>query len=156
VIVTSSEAVAYLEGLLTRARAPAPGDERIKLRRAEELLIRLGSPQRAFPSVLIAGTKGKGSTAAMMGSVLQTAGFRVGLYTKPHLVDYRERVRVDGVLISPEELAAAVEALVPHIEAMALTPDGPPSYFEASTSPSWRSDWEGGWTRPTSPSRSFR
>lgn len=130
--MTSAEAVAYIEGLLARAHVSDPGDERIKLRRAEELLNRLGSPHRAFTSVLIAGTKGKGSTAAMMASVLQTAGFRIGLYTKPHLVDYRERVRVDGILIGPDELAATVDALVPHVEAMARTPDGPPSYFEAS------------------------
>lgn len=127
-----AEAVAYIEGLLARAHASVPGDERIKLRRAEELLSRLGAPQHAFPSVLIAGTKGKGSTAAMMASVLQSASFRIGLYTKPHLVDYRERVRVNGVLIGPGELVAAVDAVVPHVEAMARTPDGPPSYFEVS------------------------
>jgi len=130
--VTPEAALAYIEGLLTRARTAAPGDERIKLRRVEDLLARIGSPERRVPTVLVAGTKGKGSTAAMMASILQTAGFRVGLYTKPHLVDYRERVRVDGVLISPGELAAVVEALVPHIEVMAPLPDGPPSYFEAS------------------------
>lgn len=130
--MTPDAALVYIEGLLPRARISAPGDERIKLRRAEELLARVGSPQRAVPTVLIAGTKGKGSTAAMMASALQTAGFHVGLYTKPHLVDYRERVRVDGILITPEELAATVEALVPHIEAMAPLPDGLPSYFEAS------------------------
>ena len=130
--MTPEAALAYIEGLLTRVRTSAPGDERIKLRRVEDLLARIGSPQRAVPTVLIAGTKGKGSTAAMMASILQTAGFRVGLYTKPHLVDYRERVRVDGILISPVELAAAVEAIVPHVEAMASRPDGPPSYFEAS------------------------
>ena len=130
--MTPEAALAYIEGLLTRVRTAAPGDERIKLRRVEELLVRVGSPQRAVPTVLIAGTKGKGSTAAMMASILQTAGFRIGLYTKPHLVDYRERVRVDGVLITPDELAATVEALVPHIEAMAPLADGPPSYFEAS------------------------
>lgn len=136
--MTPEDALAYIEGLLTRARTAAPGDERIKLRRAEELLARIGSPHRAVPTVLIAGTKGKGSTAAMMASILQTAGFRVGLYTKPHLVDYRERVRVDGILITPAELVEAVEALVPHIEAMAPLPDGPPSYFEASVAVAFR------------------
>ena len=130
--MTPQAALAYIESLLTRARAAAPGDERIKLRRAEDLLARIGAPHRVVPTVLIAGTKGKGSTAAMMASVLQTARYRIGLYTKPHLVDYRERVRVDGVLISPEELAESVEILVPHVEAMAPLPDGPPSYFEVS------------------------
>ena len=77
--MTPEAALAYIEGLLTRVRTAAPGDERIKLRRVEELLARVGSPQRAAPTVLIAGTKGKGSTAAMMASILQTAGFRIGL-----------------------------------------------------------------------------
>jgi dihydrofolate synthase/folylpolyglutamate synthase len=137
-MMTPEAAVAYIEGLLTRARTAAPGDERIKLRRAEELLARIGSPHRVIPTVLIAGTKGKGSTAAMMASILQNAGFRVGLYTKPHLVDYRERVRVDGILITPAELVETVETLVPHIEAMAPLPDGPPSYFEASVAVAFR------------------
>lgn len=130
--MTSEAAVAYIEGLLTRTRPAAPADDRIKLRRVESLLARVGSPHRFVPTVLIAGTKGKGSTAAMMASILQSAGRRIGLYTKPHLVDYRERVRVNGVLIAPEELAATVDQLTPHIEGMAALPDGPPSYFEAS------------------------
>lgn len=130
--MTPEAALAYLDGLLARARPLLAGDEAIKLRRAAGLLDRLGGPHRAVQTILIAGTKGKGSTAAMMASVLQSAGYRVGLYTKPHLVEYRERVRINGVLIAPDELAAVVDQLVPHIEAMAPSPDGPPTYFEAS------------------------
>src|SRR5438876_9583262 len=68
----------------------------------------------------------------MLASMLQAAGHRVGLYTKPHLVDYRERIRVDDALISPEDLAALVELARPQVEAMAAEPLGLPSYFELS------------------------
>ncbi|MDQ7844278.1 MAG: folylpolyglutamate synthase/dihydrofolate synthase family protein [Armatimonadota bacterium] len=125
------DALAYIEGLLTRRRPASAGDERIKLRRTGALLERLGNPHH-LPTVLVAGTKGKGSTAAMMAAILQAAGYRIGLYTKPHLVDYRERFRVDGQLITPEELCDGVEAITPHVEAMAAGADGPPTYFEAS------------------------
>ncbi|HXF82818.1 MAG TPA: folylpolyglutamate synthase/dihydrofolate synthase family protein [bacterium] len=124
-------ALAYVDGLLERAR-PAAGDGTIKLRRARALLRRLGDPHRAQPTVLVAGTKGKGSTAAMMSAVLGAAGYRVGLYTKPHLVDYRERFQLNGELIPPEDLARAVQAVAPHVEAMAAEPDGVPTYFEVS------------------------
>lgn len=60
----------------------------------------LGAPEETFPSIHIAGTNGKGSTAHLMAAVLQSAGFRVGLYTSPHLVDFRERIKINGKLIS--------------------------------------------------------
>lgn len=88
------------------------------LRRMEELLARLGNPHLQGRTVHIAGTKGKGSTAAMIASVLSTAGYRTGLYTSPHLLTLRERIRVDGALITEEELAALVERLQPEVEAV--------------------------------------
>lgn len=130
--MTLDEALAFIDGLLSRARPAAAADEQIKLRRAYDLLDRLGNPHRAVPTVLIAGTKGKGSTAAMMASILRAGGYRVGLYTKPHLTDYRERFRVDSDLIRPDALVEAVQAIRPHIEAMDSGPDGAPTYFEAS------------------------
>ena len=69
------------------------------------LLERLGNPQNGYPSVLIAGTNGKGSVAAMTASILTAGGFRTGLYTSPDLIDVRERIRIDGAMISPEEAA---------------------------------------------------
>ncbi|MBI5410431.1 MAG: bifunctional folylpolyglutamate synthase/dihydrofolate synthase, partial [Nitrospirae bacterium] len=60
------------------------------------LLASLGNPQDCYRSLHIGGTNGKGSTAAMAASVLQAEGYRVGLYTSPHLVDFRERIRVNG------------------------------------------------------------
>ena len=60
----------------------------------------IGSPQHQYPTIHLAGTNGKGSTAAMLAGILRCAGFRTGLFTSPHLVEFRERVRVDGRLIS--------------------------------------------------------
>ena len=88
------------------------------LRRMDELLVRLGNPHLKAKTVHIAGTKGKGSTAAMIASALTLAGYRTGLYTSPHLIDIRERMRVDGRLISRTELVKLVKRLKPDIEAI--------------------------------------
>lgn len=79
--------------------------EELLLERPAALLSALGNPQTRYRSVLIAGTKGKGSTAAMLESILRAAGYKTGLYTSPHLHTYRERIRVNGELISPDEFA---------------------------------------------------
>ena len=79
-----------------------------------ELLSRLGDPHRRFRSLHVAGTNGKGSVSAMAGSVLREAGYRTGLYTSPHLVDFRERIRVNGDCIGEGEmlrLAAEVRSI---------------------------------------------
>ena len=88
------------------------------LRRMDELLARLGDPHLKAKTVHIAGTKGKGSTSAMIASVLTAAGYCTGLYTSPHLVDIRERVRVDGRLISKDELLKLADRLKPEVEAV--------------------------------------
>ena len=62
----------------------------------------LGNPERNFKSVHVAGTNGKGSTSHMIASILHEAGYKVGLYTSPHLVDFRERVKINGAMI-PEK-----------------------------------------------------
>lgn len=130
--MTYEEALAYIDSLLTRERPRANTVDASKLRRVEELLRRLGDPHHQVPTVLVAGTKGKGSTAAMMTAMMEAAGRRVGLYTKPHLVDYRERIRINTTLIAPEALAQAVEVLRPHVDAMEAYPTGIPTYFEVS------------------------
>ncbi len=91
------------------------------LERMHELCTRLGNPQNQYPSVHIAGSKGKGSTAAMTASILQTAGYRTGLYTSPHLHTFRERIRIDGQLISQERLISLWEQLRPHAKALEET-----------------------------------
>jgi len=73
------------------------------------LLERLGAPQKDYKSVLIGGTNGKGSVAAMLASMLHCAGYTVGLYTSPHLHDFRERIRVGGEMIPPDALVDTVE-----------------------------------------------
>src|SRR5690348_17539364 len=69
----------------------------------------LGNPQRKLQSVMIAGTNGKGSTAATLASIVQAAGYRTGLYTSPHLIRVNERIRVNGELISDAEFALIYE-----------------------------------------------
>lgn len=84
----------------------------------------LGNPQQKFKAVHIAGTNGKGSTSHMLASVLQTAGYKTGLYTSPHLKDFRERIRVNGKFIDKDYLVGFVERIIPQIEKIE------PSFFE--------------------------
>jgi dihydrofolate synthase/folylpolyglutamate synthase len=88
------------------------------LRRVEELLQRLGNPHLKAKTVHIAGTKGKGSVAAMIASVLTAAGYKTGLYTSPHLIDLRERIRIDGQYIPQEKLIELTDMLKPRITAV--------------------------------------
>ncbi|MQY73486.1 MAG: bifunctional folylpolyglutamate synthase/dihydrofolate synthase, partial [Dehalococcoidia bacterium] len=85
------------------------------LRRMEQLLARLGNPQNMAKSVHIAGTKGKGSTAAMIASILVQSGYRTGLYTSPHLFNIRERIQVDGRQISEAGFARLTEMTKPEV-----------------------------------------
>jgi dihydrofolate synthase/folylpolyglutamate synthase len=84
----------------------------------------LGNPQTKFKTIHIAGTNGKGSTSHMLAAILQTAGYKTGLYTSPHLKDFRERFRIDGQFIDKEFVAGFVERIQPAIEAIE------PSFFE--------------------------
>ena len=88
------------------------------LRRVEDLLNRLGNPHLKSKTVHIAGSKGKGSVAAMTASVLTTAGYKTGLYTSPHLHLYNERIRIDGNYISNEEIVTLVDRIKPAVEAV--------------------------------------
>ncbi|MDD5475128.1 MAG: bifunctional folylpolyglutamate synthase/dihydrofolate synthase [Syntrophales bacterium] len=80
-----------------------------------KLLAKIGNPHRAYRAIHVAGTNGKGSVCAMIASMLQQAGYRTGLYTSPHLLDFRERIRVDGAMISGEELAGLVCGIRKHL-----------------------------------------
>lgn len=93
------------------------------------LLRSLGRPQRAYPSIIVAGTNGKGSTSATLASILTASGYRVGLYTSPHLVDIRERWMINGAVIDDDLLQRSIEMLQPAAERTAITP----TYFEALT-----------------------
>ncbi len=113
------QALDYIYSFIDYEKIPGPRDAaNYDLRRLEELLGRLGNPQLRARSVHIAGTKGKGSVAAMMASALTASGYTTGLFTSPHLHTFNERIRVDGELISNEELAGLVEKLRPEVEAV--------------------------------------
>ncbi len=102
---------------------------KLGLRNTESLLAALDDPQRAFPSVQIAGTNGKGSTAVMLDSICRSAGIKSGLYTSPHLVSMTERIKVSGVEITPEEFATCatvVREVSEQLEAL-------PTFFEQVT-----------------------
>lgn len=105
------------------------------LRRTRILLDLAGAPDRRMVCVLIAGTKGKGSTAALLASLLAASGVRAGLYTQPHLQSYRERVRVDGRMIGATAFADAVARLRPRVARLAriLPAAGAPTTFELTT-----------------------
>lgn len=92
--------------------------ENFDLSRMVEFMNLLGSPQLEFPSLHVAGSKGKGSVSAFCASVLQTAGFKVGLYTSPHLKDFEERMQINGVPISRNALAEYVEEIKPAVESI--------------------------------------
>jgi dihydrofolate synthase/folylpolyglutamate synthase len=99
------------------------------------LAAHLGNPERAFRSVHVAGTNGKGSTAAMLASILNAAGLRVGLYTSPHLVRINERIRLGGADISDADFAAAFTRVHAAIEELLATGAlaAHPTYFECVT-----------------------
>ena len=99
----------FVDFSLTHQEQIAP--ERFELERMVVLLETLGSPQEQFPSIHIAGTKGKGSVAAHCAAALSAAGYRTGLYTSPHLHDFRERIQIDGEMISHGGFVAGIEAL---------------------------------------------
>lgn len=120
--MTGQEAVAYIDTFQWQAHAP--GLERIRT-----LLHALGDPQKELKFVHVAGTNGKGSVCAYLASVLWCAGYRVGLCTSPFLEDFRERIQVDGKLISPETLGELTELARPAAEAM----EDHPTEFELIT-----------------------
>lgn len=99
------------------------------LDRMRTLLKKLGNPQDQFRSVHIAGTKGKGSTCAMTASMLEAAGYKVGLYTSPHLIDIRERIQINGHLIPQSEFARLVRQIEPVVTRMKPLP----TYFDVLT-----------------------
>src|SRR5436305_1965642 len=96
-------------------KSPQVGD--FKLERMRQLLELLGNPHRRLRIVHIAGSKGKGSTSAMLASILQHEGFRTGLFTSPHLVAVEERIQVDRQPISRAELTTLVDEIRAHTPA---------------------------------------
>ena len=125
--MTASEAISYIESGLWSASRPG-------LSRTRELLDRLGAPQKKLRFVHVAGTNGKGSTCAMLASVLREAGYRTGLYTSPYILSFNERMQVDGKRISDSELIRFTELIRPLADSM----DDHPSQFEMVTAMAMR------------------
>ena len=129
-------ALHHLLQLVDYERLLSPNRDRVRydLRRMQALLDRLGNPHLGIPTVHIAGTKGKGSTAAMCASVLTHQGYRAGLYVSPHLHSFRERICLDGVPVSEEEFASLLETVWPALEWLNANGDyGEVTMFEALT-----------------------
>ena len=131
------ESIAQLLTLVDHERNLVTGPRQkaiYDLTRMEALLGRLGSPQNQVPAVHIAGTKGKGSTAALCDAALHAAGLSTGFYSSPHLHTFRERIRLDSEPISQEGFAALVEGLWPLHEELKSDPAiGPLTLFEFLT-----------------------
>lgn len=128
-------ALAYIEQFIDYERSPdfARQARFYNLNRITELLDVLGNPHERLKVIHVAGSKGKGSTASLIASVLTHAGYKTGLFTSPHLMTPRERCRIDGKLISEVEVAYYIERLKPAIEAVSDAEFGRVSFFEIYT-----------------------
>src|SRR5471030_29224 len=104
------QTIQYLYSQLPLFTRDGPSAYKADLTNTIELCRRLGDPQHGFKSVHVAGTNGKGSTSHMLAAILQIAGYKTGLYTSPHLTDFRERIRINGQMISEQEVTKFVAA----------------------------------------------
>lgn len=147
-IRTYEDALAFWFGRINYEQTGMPPDLRaLKLERMQALLDRLGRPQDRLRIIHIAGSKGKGSTAAMLAAVLQAAGYRTGLFTSPHLCRVEERVQVNSQCISPQELTMLMQEIEIACQQVEAAGHTPPTFFEIITALSWlhlvrrRVDW---------------
>ena len=120
--MTAHDAINYIEGC-TWSRT------RLGLGRTRELLSKLGDPQKKLRFIHVAGTNGKGSTCAMLASVMQKAGYKTALYTSPYICRFNERMQINGAEIPDDMLAELTERVKPIAEGMA----DHPSQFELVT-----------------------
>lgn len=120
------EALSYLAGLTKFGI-------NLGLGRIQELLNRLGNPEKRLRVVHVGGTNGKGSTTVMTAEILREAGYRVGMFTSPHLHDYRERITINGQMIPKAKVAGLVDRLRPFLEELVSGGIEHPTEFEVST-----------------------
>lgn len=111
--MTYEQAVQKINSLLRFGIKPG-------LERIQELLHRLGDPQESLSFIHVAGTNGKGTTCTLLSSVLQQAGYRMGLFTSPYVTEFRERFQINGKMIPQEDLAALFDEILPVVEEMAV------------------------------------
>lgn len=136
---TSEQALSWLYDRIDYERVrPGAQSNPFRLERIEHLLTLIGSPHCRIPAIHIAGTKGKGSTAAMVESVLRHSGIRTGLFTSPHIHSFAERLRVNGCIPSSDLLTDLVNRLIQVLEeAPGNQTERRPTFFEAATMLAW-------------------
>ena len=133
-IRTLEQAGAYLESLFNVEKQRSVSYARYDLEPIRRLTARLGDPHLALSVIHIAGSKGKGSTALFTEALLLASGQRVGTFTSPHLSRWTERFRIDGAEVDGGTLAAAVERVAPHVDALRKSaPEHAPTFFDATT-----------------------
>jgi len=131
--MTYQDTLKYLDSLVNYEKTSNFDYKKsLKLERMRSFSARCGDPHKNIKAIHVAGTKGKGSVSSFINSILMEAGYRVGLYTSPHLVSFRERIRISGVPISEEDVVRFIDMMMPQIEAMAKETEAP-TYFETCT-----------------------
>ena len=113
--MNAEQAIEYIHSVFWKGSIPGLG-------RTQTLLSKMGNPEKKLKFVHIAGTNGKGSTAAMTASILRKAGYRTGLYTSPYIYRFHERMQIDGEEISDEDLVAVTEFVKPLADSMEESP----------------------------------
>jgi dihydrofolate synthase/folylpolyglutamate synthase len=125
-LASYGRAEAYLLGTIDETLSRKVSYDLVRM---ETLLRELGNPHRAYPTIHVGGTSGKGSTSTMIAAVLTASGKRTGLHTKPHLSSMTERARIDGLPVPPQRFAELLDAMMPAIERTSAQ-CGRPSYYE--------------------------
>lgn len=149
-ITTYERAIDYLYGRINyeRVQTDRYTTQDFKLDRMRELLVRLDDPQETIPAVHIAGTKGKGTTAVFTAKMLEAAGYRVGLFTSPHIFSFEERIQVNGQTPAPGDIISLVRQVADVTDQMDQLPGQmSPTFFEMTMAMGWlwfrhqRVDW---------------
>jgi dihydrofolate synthase/folylpolyglutamate synthase len=122
--MTYADTLAYLYEQLPMFSRIGTDAYKKDLTNTKQLCAALNNPQKKFKSVHIAGTNGKGSVSHILAAILQTAGYKAGLYTSPHLKDFRERIKVNGIMCTEEFIIDFTEKIKPQFERLE------PSFFE--------------------------
>ncbi len=139
-ITTYEQAIEYLYGRINyeRAQSGSYSTRDFKLDRVRRLLAGLGDPQEAIPAIHIAGTKGKGTTAAMVAGILEAAGFRVGLFTSPHISAFEERMMVGGRMPAQRDIVNLANRVAEETRPMDELPGQmSPTFFEITMAMGW-------------------
>ena len=131
--MTYQDALTYLDSLINYEKTNNFDYKKsMKLERMKSISERLGNPHKGIKAIHIAGTKAKGSVSSFINSILIKTGYKTGLYTSPHLISFRERIRINGEAISEADVTRLLEKILPHAELMAKEEERP-TYFEICT-----------------------